>query len=160
MAGIGVIEIHFYYQTFNLKSLHSWSIYCHSTQDHKCTFPNIIPHLICNSFFINSLSALVVPFNNLIFKLNQTLYYHPETVLWSSLSCCQQITEFIWAEIQSHKPSWKISSMCFPPYRTQAGWFLSLCKQVYIKHTRVSGQNSGLWKVLFVSLFPSSGWDH
>lgn len=80
---------------------------------HKCTFPNIIPHLIYNLFFINYVSAGVMPFNNLIFKLNQTLYYHPEIVLWSLLSCWQQITEFIWAEIQCHKLSWKISSTCF-----------------------------------------------
>lgn len=40
---------------------------------HKCTFPNIIPHLIYNSFFINSESAVVMPFNNLIFKLNHSV---------------------------------------------------------------------------------------
>lgn len=89
-----------------------------------------------------------MPFNNLIFKLNQTPYYHPEIVLWSPLSCCQEVTEFIWAEIRCHKLSWKNTFHVLSPYRTHTGWFLTLCKQVYIKHTRFSGQNSGLWSLV------------
>lgn len=68
---------------------------------HKCTFPNIIPHLIYNSSFINSTQAVVMPLNNPILN-----WIKPCTIilkLFHNLHCLalkRTLNKLTWTEIQ------------------------------------------------------------
>lgn len=88
---------------------------------HKCTFPNIIPHLIYNSSFINSTRAAVMPFNNRISN-----WIKPCTIilkLFHDLHCLaleRTLNKLTWAKIQQKFTVVSLAEKWFPIFHARS----------------------------------------